>query len=115
VEDLVRDQFLLGVRRFNERRFFEAHEVWEDLWKAAAGDSRTLYQGLIQAAAALHHATRGNHAGARSLWNKAKVKLELSPAEYEGVAIGQLLADLKLYFSFAQYESAPPSLRVVAR
>ncbi len=110
----MHDQFLLGVRLFNEGRFFEAHEVWETLWQAAAGDSRTLYQGLIQAAAALHHAARGNHAGARSLWNKAEVKLELSPAEYEGAAIGQLLAELKFYFSFEKF-GTPPLLRIVER
>jgi DUF309 family protein family protein len=35
-------------------RFFDAHEELELPWKAAEGDSKILFQGLIQVAAGLH-------------------------------------------------------------
>lgn len=35
-------------------RYFDAHEELETPWKAAAGETKTLLQGLIQLAAGLH-------------------------------------------------------------
>lgn len=101
-----------GVELFNQRRFFECHEVWEEVWKPSEGETRRLYQGLIQAAAALHHAGRGNRAGALSLWSKAKVKLELSPSQHRGLSIADLRADLKNYFKSERFV-APPRLKPV--
>ena len=46
--------YLQGIAYFNACEFFEAHEVWEDLWKSYSGDLRLFYKGLIQAAVALH-------------------------------------------------------------
>jgi predicted metal-dependent hydrolase len=101
-----------GVELFNQRRFFECHEVWEEIWKPSEGEMRRLYQGLIQAAAALHHAGRGNRAGALSVWSKAKVKLELSPGRHRGLSIAGLRADLKHYFQSEPFGS-PPRLKPV--
>jgi len=99
-----------GVALFNQRRFFECHEVWEELWKPSTGEMRRLYQGLIQAAAALHHASRGNRAGALSVWSKAKVKLELSPSQHRGLSIVELCVDLKNYFESERLDD-PPRLK----
>src|SRR5262245_54282863 len=48
-------RYLAGIQLFNHRDFFEAHEVWEDLWQECAGPERRFYQGLIQAAVGLLH------------------------------------------------------------
>src|SRR4029077_3069306 len=50
-----------GRALFNDRRFFEAHEAWEEAWLREEGDLRMLLQGLIQIAAALHKIARGDH------------------------------------------------------
>ena len=42
-------RYLAGVLLFNGGCFFEAHEVWEDVWAESHGDERRLVQGLIQA------------------------------------------------------------------
>ena len=60
-----------GIEYFNECEFFEAHEVWEDLWSEDHSESRTFYQGLIQAAVALHHFGNGNTRGARKLFHSS--------------------------------------------
>ena len=52
-----------GIELFNRGEFFEAHEVWEDLWHACASADRRFYQALIQAAVAAYHWGRGNAAG----------------------------------------------------
>src|SRR5579885_1184506 len=104
------DRFLDGVRLFNRGRFFEAHEVWEELWRTSTGGMRMLYQGLIQAAAALHHAQRGNRAGALAVWSKAKVKLELCPARFRGLSIARLRIELEDYLK-AERRGTPPRLK----
>jgi len=60
-------RFLAGVREFNAANFFEAHEVWEDLWNDLIGPSKQACQGLIQIAAGYHKLSIGNPAGARKL------------------------------------------------
>jgi predicted metal-dependent hydrolase len=83
-----------GVRLFNEGRFFECHEVWEMLWKRSSGADRLFYQGMIQAAAALLHADRGELGGARSIWTKARAKLDRLPREYRGIALGDFRVEV---------------------
>lgn len=59
--------YLAGIEHFNVCDFFEAHEVWEELWQEHHGPNRAFYQGLIQVAVALHHFGNGNIRGARKL------------------------------------------------
>lgn len=60
-------RYLQGIEYFNECEFFESHEVWEDLWTEYHGPDRGFYQGLIQAAVALHHFGNQNIRGAKKL------------------------------------------------
>jgi hypothetical protein len=64
-------RYLAGVLFFNEHDFFEAHEVWEDLWAESHGDERRFYQGLIQAAVGLFHFGGGNLGGAVKLYRSS--------------------------------------------
>ena len=68
--------YLQGVAYFNACEFFEAHEVWEDLWKNYSGDLRLFYKGLIQAAVALHHFGNGNIRGARKVYRSSRGYLD---------------------------------------
>lgn len=52
-----------GARHFNARRYFEAHEAWEDHWGKGGPEERAATLGLIKAAVALHHLEAGNTAG----------------------------------------------------
>lgn len=59
----VPDDVLAGIRHFNARDFFEAHEAWEDHWGKGTPAERGLTLGLIKAAVALHHLVANNAAG----------------------------------------------------
>ena len=109
-----------GIELFNQGRFFECHEAWEEAWKPSAGAEKIYYQGMIQAAVAILHAQRGNLPGARRLYAKARVKLDPLPSEHMGVALGELRSDLAIFFSAAcADEKAPlpnaPTLRRLSR
>jgi hypothetical protein len=55
---------------------FEAHEVLEPVWSAAAGEEREALQGLIQVAVAFQHRANGNLAGYRSLLEEGTARLD---------------------------------------
>ena len=61
-------RYLEGIEHFNVCDFFEAHEVWEELWTDYRGPDRKFYQGLIQVAVCLHHFGNGNTRGAKKLY-----------------------------------------------
>jgi len=83
--------YLEGIRNFNECEFFEAHESWEALWTEYRGSSRHFYQGLIQAAVALHHFGNGNIRGARKVYLTSRNHLKDYPAIYEGLDLEKFL------------------------
>jgi len=66
-----RDLLEEGIIFFNQGRYYEAHEVWEDLWRETRGPLKGFYQGLIHAAVGLHHLKKDNLAGAASQIQKS--------------------------------------------
>jgi predicted metal-dependent hydrolase len=114
------DFYEQGIDLFNEGRFFECHEAWEEIWKRSHGEVKLFYQGLIQAAVAILHAQRGNLDGASSLYEKASAKLDTIPHEHLGLAIGELRVELRRFIEIAtRAEGAPlptpPRLRRVSK
>lgn len=67
--------FLEGVRLFNQGHFFETHEVWENVWRAAPPEERDFYQGMIHLTVALYQARRANWRGAHSQLRRAARRL----------------------------------------
>jgi predicted metal-dependent hydrolase len=79
-----------GINFFNSGHYFEAHEVWEDLWRETSGEFRLFYQGLIQTAVGLYHLSRGNMVGARAQLSKAIPKLDERSGKATGIDAGGL-------------------------
>ena len=78
-------RYLAGVQLFNAGDFFEAHEVWEDLWAASHGAERRFYQGLIQAAVGLCHFHNGNLGGAAKLYRSSRDYMSRYASPYLGL------------------------------
>ena len=88
-----------GIEHFNACDFFEAHEVWEELWTDYRGDLRKFYQGLIQAAVALHHFGNGNIRGARKVYLSSSNYLQAYCPTCEGIDLVSFLAQLEACFA----------------
>jgi hypothetical protein len=91
--------YLKGVAYFNACEFFEAHEVWEELWKNYSGDLRLFYKGLIQAAVALHHFGNGNIRGARKVYGSSRDYLALYRPVCVGLDLERFLAEFDACFA----------------
>ncbi|MBZ5680071.1 MAG: DUF309 domain-containing protein [Acidobacteriia bacterium] len=88
------DRYRRGIQLFNREEFFEAHEVWEDVWREAEGREKKFLQGLIQVAVAFHHHSTGNLVGARSLLGRARKNLAGYPEGFLGIRVAGLLESL---------------------
>lgn len=87
--------FRQGIEHFNRREFFEAHEVWETLWRATPGPEREVYHGLIQVAVTCLHLTRGNLAGAKYELAQARAHLAPSLPQAQGIDLAALLQQVE--------------------
>jgi predicted metal-dependent hydrolase len=84
--------YLAGIEKFNDCDYFEAHEVWEELWTDYRGESRKFYQGLIQAAVALYHFGNGNIRGAKKLHTSVHGYLDPYAPRHLGLDVAGFLA-----------------------
>lgn len=60
-----------GKSKYLKGEYFDAHEIWEDLWSDYYLIDRKLIQGLIQLCVSLVHLGNGNLKGAKSLLKKS--------------------------------------------
>lgn len=84
------ERYLEYVELFNERCFYDCHEVLEDLWLDNDGPSRRFYQGLIHFATAFQHLLRRNMAGFEGRLNSAEAYLASYPDHYEGLNLAEI-------------------------
>ncbi|MGA3210956.1 MAG: DUF309 domain-containing protein [Terriglobales bacterium] len=81
-----------GLDVFNDGRYFDAHEILEDVWRESKGNDRRFLQGLIQIAVALHHYANGNLAGAKSVFKRAEMNLASYPEGFGALYLAELRA-----------------------
>ena len=93
--ELERKLYYDGITLFNEHEFFEAHEVWEDIWHMAYGLKHYFYQGLIQCSVALEHYRRSNPRGVLSLYKSYNEKFVNIPPTFMGLDVRSFLAGME--------------------
>jgi hypothetical protein len=105
-------RYLAGIQFFNARDFFEAHEVWEDLWAESHGDQRRFYQGLIQAAVGLFHFSGGNLRGALKLFHSSRDYMRPCGSLFLGLDVVEFWRQMEICFEpLLQSPNADRALR----
>lgn len=103
-------------------RFFDAHEVLEEVWTRSPEPRMQFLQGLIQWAVAFEHHRRGNAHGARVLLERAWIRIGPVPEGALGLDLSAWrAAHAGLAASFATWEAggerpdvpAPPIRRAL--
>src|SRR5688500_484708 len=93
---LEKKLYLDGIHLFNEHEFFEAHEVWEDIWREAYSTKYEFYQGMIQCAVALEHYRRSNPRGVVSLYDSYRRHMRDVPDTFMGLDVKSFLAAMRV-------------------
>ena len=86
--------FTRGIALFNSRKFWEAHEAWEEIWQHHPEDGRFFIQGLIQLAAAYHQLLRKIYRGYVIHMKQARERLVLFPNTFLGINVAALLESI---------------------
>ena len=61
------DTFYNALNLFNDQKWYEAHDAFEDIWNTLDGDERQIIQGILQVAVSQFHLSKGNLNGATIL------------------------------------------------
>ena len=56
-----------AIDLFNNQKWYEAHDAFEDIWNDLVGDERQIVQGILQVAVSQFHLNKGNYNGAMIL------------------------------------------------
>ncbi|MGZ4256346.1 MAG: DUF309 domain-containing protein [Gaiellaceae bacterium] len=80
-----------GLELIRQGEYFAAHEVLEDVWRAAETDERDFFQGLVHVAVAWYQTGRGNRVGCERQLEKAARRLGPYAPEHRGVDVTAIL------------------------
>jgi hypothetical protein len=97
-----RAAFARGMRQFNSREFWHAHESWEAIWLTAPEPDKTFLQGIIQISAAFYHHQKDNFEGMRSLMRRGLAKVENFPPGYRGLQLEALRRAVRDWLTAAE-------------
>ena len=61
------DNFSNALNLFNNQKWYEAHDAFEDIWNTLDGDKRQIIQGILQVSVSQFHLSKGNLNGATIL------------------------------------------------
>ena len=109
--DWTCSELAAGLACYRRNEFFEAHEHWEIVWLRLEDPEKSFLQALIQLTAAFHHLQAGNRDGAVSLLRRVEQKLEGRPANFAGIAVAPLLAEVRAWLHAIESsgQPAPPA------
>jgi len=71
MNDLTSQRFKESLKEaidlFNNQKWYEAHDAFEDIWNDLVGDERQIVQGILQVSVSQFHLNKGNLNGAMIL------------------------------------------------
>ena len=95
-EEIKREKlFKDGYKNFKEMNYFEAHEVWEELWSDYYLKDRKFVQGLIQLSVSFVHLGNGNMNGAVNQLKKCTEKFEQFSGIHREINVPLLLDQIE--------------------
>ena len=111
-EDATSSACRRAIELFDEKRFFESHEFFEDVWKAndVEGRDRPFWKGVTQVAVGCCHAQRGNERGALALLERAEGYLRGYPSPHCGIDTTALISLTRRVTDQVREHSASPDL-----
>ena len=62
-----KDSLQEAIDLFNNQKWYEAHDAFEEIWNTVDGDERQVIQGILQVSVSQFHLSKGNLNGATIL------------------------------------------------
>jgi len=91
----VDSSYKRGLELGRAGAWFEAHEAFEDAWRACPDDERDFFQGLVHVVVSAYQRGRGRPVAAESQRQKALRRLGAFAPSHRGLDVSSLLAGLE--------------------
>ena len=95
-------RFEIGMKLFNSCQWYQAHDVFEEIWHETGGPERQLIQGILQVAVAQVHLENSNTNGATILYGEALGRLKRYQLNNLGLDIEGLCKCISRRLEFLQ-------------
>jgi predicted metal-dependent hydrolase len=92
---IVTRSYKRGLELGRSGEFFEAHEAFEEAWRACAADERDFFQGLVHVVVSAYQSGRGRPVAAERQRVKALRRLGAYAPEHRGLDVSLLLRVLE--------------------
>ena len=112
------DSFNYALKLFNDQKWYEAHDAFEDIWNTVDGDQRQVIQGILQVSVSQFHLSKGNLNGATILLGEGLGRIKTRTNINLGIDLESFckcLEDLlrKLQYKEKLFENDKPYLKRV--
>lgn len=87
---------------FNQKLFFECHDLLEEAWAEEHGEEKAFLRALIHISVGLYHLAAGNPQGAVNLLSSGVEGLEPFPARHHGLDVAALREKARLCLGKAE-------------
>lgn len=87
----IEDGVIKASLLFNNKLYFETHEILEEIWLEEVGSIRPFLQGIIQIAVGFHHLLNNNYYGVVSLTKDGAAKLRPYSPTHAGLDVSSFL------------------------
>ena len=109
-----------AIDLFNNQKWYEAHDAFEDIWNDLVGDERQIVQGILQVSVSQFHLSKGNLNGAMILLGEGlgRIKNKISDdLEIDLILLCSNLESLlnKLHKEIPLNQSDVPFLKKIKR
>ena len=79
---------------YRKGKFYECHDVMEEIWFETDREKKRFFQGLLQCAVCRHHWGNGNRRGAAILYREGVEKLASYRPVFLGVDLDAFISEL---------------------
>ena len=81
----LKNIFIKGIECFNQKKYYAAHEYFEEMWTGYKLDDKLFIQALLQLSVAYFHISNSNRNGALGLFKKSISKLDRYLDTYQDI------------------------------
>ena len=114
----LQELLCVALKHFNNHEWYDAHDVFEEIWHSVDGDERQVIQGMLQVSVSQFHLSKGNLNGATILLGEGLGRIKTRTKINLGIDLGSFclcLEDLlrKLQTGEALSDSDKPFLKTL--
>ena len=97
----------IALKLFNNHKWYEAHDAFEEIWNSVDGDERQVIQGILQVSVSQFHLSRGNLNGATILLGEGLGRIKTRTNTNLGIDLVSLCRSLEDLLIKLQYKEIP--------